>query len=132
MLFDTAFFDFDATGIGLNVRGEMVGAFGISHLSSSLVHGKLATAGVEQFEQLIYGTFVYPNPATDVVKIHSIHPHEAVHIIDLLGRDVLQASLSSEANATLNISSLPRGIYMVMLDDYGYRVTVGKLAVVDR
>ncbi|MDR2853982.1 MAG: leucine-rich repeat protein [Prevotellaceae bacterium] len=51
---------------------------------------------------------ISPNPARDFVTIDGIQSGETVTIIDLQGRTVLSAQ-----TATINVSALPQGVYLV-------------------
>ena len=95
-----------------------------------LVRGQPTTANVQSYERIIYNTQAFPNPATNRLSINSIDQSRPVHIIDVLGREVLRGELDSRGQATFDVSSLPRGIYAVMLDHFGRLLSVGKVAVV--
>ncbi len=95
-----------------------------------LMRGEFAPMSVEAYERIVYNTYLYPNPATQKVTVTSIDQSRPVHIIDVLGREVLRGELDSRGQATFDVSSLPRGIYAVMLDHFGRLLSVGKVAVV--
>ncbi len=95
-----------------------------------LVRGQPTTANVQSYERIIYNTQAFPNPATNRLSINSIDQSRPVHIIDVLGREVLRGELDSRGQVTFDVSSLPRGIYAVMLDHFGRLLPVGKVAVV--
>jgi len=60
---------------------------------------------------------VYPNPATNLVKISSDSNtlFDDVKIIDLNGRTVKTVNLNKVANAEINISDLASGVYMLSI-----------------
>lgn len=99
--------------------------------SSSLAYLEPVSSSVETWERTVYGTHLYPNPATDILNIQSVEENLPVHIFDVLGREVANANLSSTGTVTLNISTLPRGIYVVRLMEDGTMVTVGMLSLVE-
>jgi Secretion system C-terminal sorting domain len=99
--------------------------------SSSLVYLEPAPSSVETWERTVYGTHLYPNPATGILNIQSVEENLPVHIFDILGREVVNAELSPIGTATINVSSLPRGIYVVRLEEFGSMVTVGMLSLVE-
>jgi photosystem II stability/assembly factor-like uncharacterized protein len=99
--------------------------------SSSLAYLEPVPSSVETWERTIYGTQLYPNPATDMCNIQSVEENLPVHIFDVLGREVLATKLSSTGAATLNVSALPRGIYVVRLEELGTMVTIGMLSLVE-
>ncbi|HWF44065.1 MAG TPA: T9SS type A sorting domain-containing protein, partial [Candidatus Kapabacteria bacterium] len=56
---------------------------------------------------------LFPNPAATTLTITA---HEWIHTIgvtDILGREVLSSTIPSDGNITLDISSLPSGLYFV-------------------
>jgi hypothetical protein len=57
---------------------------------------------------------LYPNPATDVfnIRLNSVGK-KTVHITDMRGRMVIDTTVSS--CGTINISHLPRGVYVVKI-----------------
>lgn len=76
---------------------------------------------------------VYPNPATNqiVLEHHTTNGQAAnVRIVDLSGRTLLQYPWQSYADRQwLDVSMLPNGLYMVILQD-GPQVVTGKFQVV--
>ncbi|MBA3649333.1 MAG: T9SS type A sorting domain-containing protein [Chitinophagales bacterium] len=69
----------------------------------------------------------YPNPATDQLHIEASSIHNAtVTISNLLGQVVLQQQFSD--NASIDISTLPKGIYLVnIMDERGNVLQKGKV-----
>ena len=57
---------------------------------------------------------VYPNPANDAVHIEGIAAGTGIQIFDVTGRQVYQ-SASTSTNASINISSLSTGSYVLVL-----------------
>ena len=98
--------------------------------SSTLKYAHLANYG-------IYGTYfpviyndiadpektqseisIYPNPATNEIKISNLSSEEnQITIYNLLGQQVKNISVSNEQNHTINISDLPSGIYMLTVSN---------------
>ena len=80
---------------------------------------KDATASVEDVFGDDFG--IYPNPAHDLLQIYSKSTIDTIEIFDIMGKK------TSEYNAiqdnTINISSLPKGVYFVQLKSRGSRVT---------
>lgn len=62
---------------------------------------------------------VYPNPTKDILnfKSKSINTDFDVSVFDVLGKKVLQQSVNINA-ATLNVSGLNRGIYILSIEEY--------------
>ncbi len=65
---------------------------------------------------------IFPNPATDVVKVTSNNKIESVSVIDLSGKNVKSAKGSE-----INVSALPKGTYVVQVQYGGGAVENTKL-----
>jgi Secretion system C-terminal sorting domain len=87
-------------------------------------------AGVETWERVVNGTYLYPNPASSVLNISSVISNSPVHIYSVLGQEVLHGILSSSGNVSFEVSSLTDGIYLVQLEIGEALVPVGKLLIV--
>ena len=68
---------------------------------------------------------VYPNPATDRLTVEATGLDEKVRLYNLLGRLVSRASLSS-GKASLDVSRLPAGVYVVQVGTLTQHVTLVK------
>lgn len=55
---------------------------------------------------------VYPNPATDIVRVSADESIDTVEVFDLLGKRVL-AKTPKNKNFNLNVSNLRKGVYIV-------------------
>ena len=58
---------------------------------------------------------LYPNPATDEIKIETNIPFQSLRLVDLTGKAVLVKESAGEKN-TLNTFSLDPGIYFLLLE----------------
>jgi len=74
----------------------------------------LFTTGVEGIVETNKNIKVYPNPANDAVHIEGIGSGTGIQIFDVTGRQVYQ-SASTSTNASINISSLSTGSYVLVL-----------------
>ncbi|PZR21870.1 MAG: hypothetical protein DI539_06900 [Flavobacterium psychrophilum] len=72
-----------------------------------------ATAGVN--ENTLANLSVYPNPVNDVVNVSVDALVSNVAIVDLNGRTVKTAKFDGVANASVNVSDLASGIYMMTI-----------------
>lgn len=71
------------------------------------------TTTVEGCEEIVVNySVVYPNPASDYVKINSEIEGE-VNIYDMTGRCVRSVSVSDVSSATINIEDLNEGVYFI-------------------
>ncbi len=83
-------------------------------------------------DKITYNTRIYPNPASETVTIVSVDVSRPIHIIDLLGREVMHGILSEQGKFTVDVSKILPGVYEVLLDDLGRRFAVGKVVVIAR
>jgi photosystem II stability/assembly factor-like uncharacterized protein len=56
---------------------------------------------------------IYPNPAPSSVTITTFKAGSTVHLLDILGREVLQGVVPASGTLTLDVSSLPTGLYYI-------------------
>ncbi len=121
--------DFAVTDSGRVIAGVMPDSNILN--SSALVYLESnPPARVETWERVVYGTYLYPNPASSVLNINSVIENSPVHIYDVLGREVLNGNLSTSGNVSFEVSSLTDGIYLVQLEIGDALVPVGKLVIV--
>lgn len=60
---------------------------------------------------------IYPNPASDYIKISNPEGIESMELYNLIGKKVRSFNVGS-SNSTFNISNLPKGMYLIrLLDD---------------
>jgi hypothetical protein len=68
-----------------------------------------------EFEE---GLRLYPNPVTDILNIHSgTSAIETISVVDISGKLILQLTDLNAIDATLDLSSISRGIYFVRVND---------------
>lgn len=82
----------------------------------NLYFDRKSTLGVEENE--LEGLVYYPNPAQDILNLSAQTTLEQVAIYSVLGKKVLQVS-PGQKNATLNVSSLAAGIYLLKIEANG-------------
>ena len=76
--------------------------------------GNLAPIGLEEF--LLNNITLYPNPATEKVTISSETSElKEISISNLSGQALFQTS-STEANIDLDLSTLPKGVYIISIE----------------
>ena len=126
----------DRTGLASVTVTPKGNAIGIFHfptprgIPGTIAVGKRGIERVDGVERIIYSTSIYPNPGSDRVAIASpAAASRPVWLIDVLGRVVLRDKLDASGNVTLNVSTLPAGIYGAMLDVDGKTGQVGKVVV---
>ncbi len=76
------------------------------------------TTAIVEVKQKVSALNIYPNPATNEIKISNLSPEEnQIKIFNLLGQQVKNLSVSNEPNHTINISDLRSGIYMLTVSN---------------
>ena len=78
---------------------------------------KFVTFGTTSVSEInTVGISVFPNPATDKIKIESpvSLDNSAVEIYSISGKLVIKTSLNSKSE--INISNLPNGIYIIKIN----------------
>jgi hypothetical protein len=60
---------------------------------------------------------IYPNPATDYIQLSSIGGMANIQICNLVGQQVMSATYTK--NATIDISGIPSGIYIITIRGNG-------------
>lgn len=79
----------------------------------------------EHIDEATYS--VYPNPASNVVKLQGLESAATVSLVDMNGRLVIQQSV--HPGEELNISTVAPGIYMLQVLDAQGQISMEKLAV---
>jgi photosystem II stability/assembly factor-like uncharacterized protein len=84
---------------------------------------------VEQFEDVKWGTHIYPNPASDWLNIYTNPYFETTYsIFDMLGRKVKDFAPTGK-NTRISIEDLPSGSYLLISNFEGKRIPIGGLVV---
>lgn len=68
---------------------------------------------------------IFPNPANEYLEIRNISPNASILLTDLSGRIVLMQN-SGSVNATINLSELTTGYYLLQVDGFKTKVLVLK------
>ena len=94
------------------------------YVSDSTIYPNLnTTTGIKQ----IYNgeLRIYPNPATNSINIVGITSKAIIKLYDVLGKLVLETSVSSitkDAAVTVNTSQLPQGVYTIVAEGMDSKV----------
>ena len=72
-----------------------------------------APANVKTGQQNISDVQIYPNPASSSITITSTEAGSIVHLLDILGREVMQGTVPANGPLTLDVGSLPAGMYYI-------------------
>jgi hypothetical protein len=89
-------------------------------------------SGVLPAEQAVSHAAIFPNPAVRSFIINGVAPFSIVHLFDVLGRDVLRDKVPASGSLTLDVSHLPCGIYVVVIEKDGGMVPAGRVVVEER
>lgn len=101
-------FEADLTVLNVYTTNGGASSTTFDNFSVSLIG---ATAGVD--ENTLANLSVYPNPANDVVNVSVDALVSNVAIVDLNGRTVKTAKFDGVSNASVNVSDLASGVYMM-------------------
>jgi hypothetical protein len=85
----------------------------------SLIKAKRSVASSNPTEKVKeeYELKIYPNPATDNLKVEGdLEKFDKIKILTLSGREVLGLNLKKESSVEINISSLAKGMYFVLIE----------------
>jgi hypothetical protein len=131
---DSLYIGLDVNRVGSNhVYFSVLNSWSSSTVSGALMirpllGGPVTGTGVKEAVSVkpFSNWSVYPNPASDQVQLLQAANSLADHysITDLSGREMAQGTLTG---TTINISSLPSGIYLVRLRAQGYWSTPKKI-----
>lgn len=84
--------------------------------------------GIPSFEEK--GFKIFPNPSNDIVTIQGLKSatNRKYRIINLAGSEMMQGSLGSSDTETIQVSSLPNGMYLlILMDNNGNNVAINRL-----
>jgi len=83
--------------------------------------------------KLSYNHRIYPDPASNILNLVSGETPSKFQIIDIMGRVVLSGMTLDHATLSIDISTLAKGIYYVLVNNpWGYPVEAGKVAIIGK
>ncbi len=131
LLLDTAYEAYVLRNVVIPSSGNPLALYTYSQIDgvpSIVISGDHELNRVEWSGYLNYHDRLYPNPATTTVNIASIESSTPFHLVDVLGRVALEGIVGDHTDIQVNVSSLPRGMYYLIVNDtYGNPVIAGKL-----
>ncbi|MDX5345709.1 MAG: T9SS type A sorting domain-containing protein, partial [Hymenobacteraceae bacterium] len=86
------------------------------------------TVGVKEDLQATVGVAVYPNPASDVVRI-SAEEAVSVSVFDLAGKKVLNVETKFDKNHQLDVSALKPGMYLFRAQTKDHRTATQRVVI---
>jgi len=69
---------------------------------------------------------VYPNPATDLIKIENLKPNASLELIDSSGKLIKSVSNNKTSTTEINIKDLSSGIYYLKVDGQSVQKIIKK------
>jgi hypothetical protein len=110
-----------------NKNGAAFGLFAVTK-SGNVIALPSAPTSTNELDEITRSTSVYPNPAKGVVNVSSSVAVNKISITDISGRTVINNANISAFDATLNVESLIKGMYIMQVHtDKG--VVVKKLMI---
>lgn len=109
----------------------IIGTISNSKIKQSLLYINNSSAvGLSTLPSLCQKAKVYPNPAKSILNIDFKNTSKAANFIlmDILGHEVIHQKLIGN-HSQINISQLPKGIYLYFIEVDGIRTTSGKVIV---
>jgi len=112
-----------ASGTPLMILDQGGGIYSYAHI----FRGEWEAQGVKETANDLFFK-MYPNPATTSINIEAHTNSRRVHLFDILGHEVQNVNLK-DGKAQFDVSTLPRGIYSLILDrDKSDRI-IGKVVL---
>ena len=82
---------------------------------------------VDRIESVTTPTLeIYPNPVTDYLIVRGGAGEDTLHLYDTAGALVLTGQTDSQGTATLALSSIPSGLYILVVGDQPISVIVAR------
>jgi hypothetical protein len=96
-----------------------------------VARGEWKTSGTINSELYLagYNQHIFPNPSTGIVNLSVSVNSRPVGIYDMLGREVLRETLSESGNLKLDLSSMPTGLYSIILYERTRNIPLGKIII---
>jgi photosystem II stability/assembly factor-like uncharacterized protein len=86
----------------------------------------------ESYEEVVYGTHLYPNPASETVTIRTTYSDaKEIYLFDALGRKVMTIPCEGKEEVVVSCNDLPTGIYRTVIS-WRNRSIPGKQLVIMR
>jgi len=79
------------------------------------LHWEMGTTGVDSESPLL---LVGPNPTQDELRIQSVEPGSTIRVVSLHGQ-ILRTRVAEADDVTIDVSSLPQGVYLATLVSSG-------------
>ncbi|MEX0966181.1 MAG: T9SS type A sorting domain-containing protein [Bacteroidia bacterium] len=112
------------------VGGSFVNDFGNNVICAARFLGGAGITGIDEFEETVLHLHIYPNPASDRVRIEAAENVSRldVRLIDQQGRVVRELSASGR-EAEFDVNGLSPGLYLLKIVADGKKVVYRKVMV---
>ncbi len=129
LLLDTNYICYGTLALAMTQDGNPIGAFTETPFNgnSILARGVRGFSAVTNSPYFSRAYTLDPDPAMTTITISGLPVRGAVHFLDILGRDMLTATVPATGTLALDVSQLPRGMYMVMVEEHGTMVPAGRV-----
>ncbi|HEX5315549.1 MAG TPA: T9SS type A sorting domain-containing protein, partial [Candidatus Kapabacteria bacterium] len=110
---DTDYPEINALAVTSDNHGVAIADIPGSASSTVLMLGEPVSMDVMTSRLINSNLQIYPNPASQAISLESQEAGKPVEILDVLGQEVLSGRVPASGRLTLDISSLPAGLYYV-------------------
>lgn len=73
------------------------------------------------------GLIIYPNPVKDILNIQSDIAITSLRVFNMSGKMLLDIPVELESNVEINMSELPKGVYMIEIQEVGENSEIQKI-----
>jgi len=109
------------------VGGSITGCSNLTRGQAEDYAVRVTPLGIEEITEKFQ---VYPNPAREVVYIKSSNQKmKSIALYNLIGKKVLAQSSINSNNTSVNISGLPKGAYLVLIENESGIQTTQKIII---
>ncbi len=132
LLLDTSYDANFCFGLAITANGNPLSAFSHSPARGAdaiLVRAEKENAHVTIYDYPINKAYLFPNPASNFLRIKSVDPLSQIELMDIFGRYVLHGVTDIQGNGIIDVSSLPRGMYDVLLKRGDKMLIVDKVSL---
>ena len=79
--------------------------------------GRLSALGIEENQNTTL--LIYPNPTADILQINGLNKQENYRLLSLRGKE-LQVGEITKSKPIIEINSLPKGTYVLVINNKNY------------
>ncbi|MDP4200255.1 MAG: T9SS type A sorting domain-containing protein [Bacteroidota bacterium] len=135
LMMDTAYDPSFVYSISVTPSGHAVGALSDNPFSwgqAVLARGDPIPLDIKSNAPPTRVSDFYPNPAISAITIISPEMRCVVQLLNVVGVEVVRDIIPADGTLTLDVSSLPRGMYEVVIERDGQMIPAGKVALIGK